>query len=583
MRRRLIYCLLGLSLAASAAPAAALVRSSDVQLAAVHSDRNKRHKHVHRAAGHRVLLGARKLGSVVGKLRAGRAAAFPFADRRAGTVSSITVYVAAGSRAKKLIAGIYSNKHGRPGSRLAFGSVLMRKDRSWRRVRVRSARVKRGRTYWLAVLGSGGALHFRARRGGRCHGDGSNRRHLTRLPRSWRSGSGRRACRISAYAMGTAATTRTRGRGRKGKGNGNNGKGNGNNGRGPSPSGRPPPAGAPPTPVPPGPLQSSRCFARPGACGYPDPSSIYPASSYVGPVNGTTSVPCSSLTAASGTITLATPGETYSGVNLTGNIVVSAANVTINNVCVSYNGAGTTGTSAVRFNASGGTIENSVVAGANSTNQSVQIALGENVNSGYSLIANHDYLYNCSECVHNDGWTLENSYVISNGHPCGGGYSGSTCLGGEDHYEDVYCDTGTENIAHDTLLNPNNQTAVVFCNTNGGTSSGPCANQLTVTNSLLAGGGFIIYACSNASSPGTSTLTFTGNHIARCLATPITFHPGSGGFTCGAIDLLGADSHGYWPYGGYFRWDAYTNCPPTPGVIWSGNVWDDNLQSIACA
>ena len=86
---------------------------------------------------------------------------------------------------------------------------------------------------------------------------------------------------------------------------------------------------------------------------------------------------CSSLTPASGTVTLSTTGATYSNVDLTGRIVVTAANVTIDNVCVSFNGGGqvNSGVAAVQFRAAGGTIENSVVAGANATNQSTEVAL----------------------------------------------------------------------------------------------------------------------------------------------------------------------------------------------------------------
>jgi hypothetical protein len=236
---------------------------------------------------------------------------------------------------------------------------------------------------------------------------------------------------------------------------------------------------------------------------------------------------------------------------------------------------------AIAFDAGGGVIENAVVAGENSTNESVEIALGANVVGGSGPTANHDYVYNCGECVHDNGWTLENSYVITNGRPCDGGYSGATCDGGIDHFEDVYCDGGYETINHDTLLNPNIQTAVVFCNTNNGMSSAPCANHLTITNNLMAGGGFILYSCSNASSVGTSTLTFTGNHVARCLGTA-TYHSGTGGSTCGPADDAGADTHGYWPYGGYFGIDSGTYCPGTAGVTWSQNVWDDNGKTVSC-
>jgi hypothetical protein len=322
------------------------------------------------------------------------------------------------------------------------------------------------------------------------------------------------------------------------------------------------------------------CFKSPGGCGYPDPNSVYPASSYVGPHNRTTSVPCSSLK-ASRSLTVTRPGQVVRNLRVSGRIQVQAPNVTIDNVCVIYDAGGSVNNPpAVEFDATGGTIDDSVVAGANATSGSVQIALGENVNGGYRLTANHDYLYNCSECVHNDGWRLRNSYVITNGAPCGGGYSGSACRGARDHREDIYCDTGSVTADHDTLFNPANQTAAIFCNVNNG-SGGPCVNHVTVTHSLLAGGGFIIYACSGATSAGTSTMTFADNDIARC-GGKRTYQPSTGGSTCGSADRSGANSRGYWPRGGYFGVGVYLYCPPTRGQQWAHNFWDDTGGAVRC-
>jgi hypothetical protein len=326
--------------------------------------------------------------------------------------------------------------------------------------------------------------------------------------------------------------------------------------------------------------QKLHCFGSPRACGYPDPASAYPASSYVGPHNGVTSVRCSSLK-PSRSLTVTEPGAVVRNLRVTGRIQVDAPNVTIDNVCVIDDGGGSVGNPpAVEFDATGGTIKNSTVSGANATSQSVQIALGENVTGGYRLTADHDYLYNCSECVHNNGWTLTNTYVIANGNPCGSGYSGSTCRGGADHREDVYCDSGLVNIDHDTLLNPVNQTAVIFCNVSNG-SGGPCVNHVTVRHSLLAGGGFVIYECSAATSTGTSTLTFTNNDIARC-GRRATYQASTGGSTCGSANRVALNPHGYWPRGGYFGVGGYLNCPPTAGHRWSENFWDDTGGAVRC-
>lgn len=327
-------------------------------------------------------------------------------------------------------------------------------------------------------------------------------------------------------------------------------------------------------------LRSRHCFASPQACGYPDRRSHYPQPSYVGPHDGVGSLPCSSLR-RTGTLVVRRAGARIHDVRVNGRIQVDAPNVTIDNVCVSYNGRGSINTpAAVAFDASGGVVENSVVGGANGTNESVQIALGESVNRGYQLTADHDFLYNCSECVHNDGWTLENSEVLANGRPCEG-YAGHTCLGAPDHTEDVYCDTGPETVRHDTLFNPNYQTAIVFCNTNNGEGSRPCANQLSITDNLMAGGGFVLYSCAHASSLGSSRLDFRGNDLARC-GRRLVYQAATGGRTCGRLNRAATNGRGYWPQGGYYGISAYTFCAPLPGQRWVGNFWDDNHGVVRC-
>ena len=197
------------------------------------------------------------------------------------------------------------------------------------------------------------------------------------------------------------------------------------------------------------------------------------------------------------------------------------------------------------------------------------------------LTADHDYFYNCGECVHSDGTTLENSYVITNGTPCQSGYSGSTCEGGDDHFEDIYCDTGSETVNHNTLLNPHGQTAVVFCNTNNGASE-PCANRLSITNNLMAGGGFVLYSCSGRILAGQFDVDVHWQSH-RSLRGDRDVPAVDWGSTCGSADQQGADGNGYWPYGGYYGVDDLTYCPGTAGVTWSGNVWDENSQAVNCS
>ncbi len=306
--------------------------------------------------------------------------------------------------------------------------------------------------------------------------------------------------------------------------------------------------------------RTSNCFASPGACGYPDPKY-----GNVGP-----SKPCSSLT-PSGSITVSKEGTTIENLDVTGSITVTAANVTLKNVCVSSNGEGNVNNGpAVRFSAPGGVIENSTVRGANATSQSVQIAI-----AGMGT-ARNVYLYDCGECVHDGPWTVTDSYILVNGAAYEDGYVGDAGKGPADHHEGVYLASSTFAGNHDTIFNPHDETATVFGDTYN-SPGGACANHITVTDSLLAGAGYLLYTCANGSSVGKSTMTVSNNRFARC-GTAAVFDEKSGGRSC----KDGPDEHGYWPFGGYFGTTGSVYCPPTADQTWSDNVWDDDGHPVPC-
>ncbi len=63
----------------------------------------------------------------------------------------------------------------------------------------------------------------------------------------------------------------------------------------------------------------------------------------------------------------------------------------------------------------------------------------------------------------------------------------------------------------------------------------------------------------------------------------------AGGSYCGTSQPTGgdatgsgADTHGYWPHGGFYGIDADTYCPGTSGVTWTGNTWDNNSSTVTC-
>jgi hypothetical protein len=162
-----------------------------------------------------ILLGQRTIRPTMGQAAQGQARAFSFKAGMTGEASSIHVYVDARNRARKLVVALYTNSGCRPRSRVTRGSLAMpvagrRRHRhsgraagTWLVVKVRPAVITSGHTYWLVVLGGGGTLRFRDRSSRPCKSQASEQRHMTSLPRSWRSGTSVGACAISAYVAGT--------------------------------------------------------------------------------------------------------------------------------------------------------------------------------------------------------------------------------------------------------------------------------------------------------------------------------------------------------------------------------------------
>jgi hypothetical protein len=134
------------------------------------------------------------------------------------------------------------------------------------------------------------------------------------------------------------------------------------------------------------------------------------------------------------------------------------------------------------------------------------------------------------------------------------------------HDEDIYVCGTTVNVDHSTLVNRHSQTATVFGDAGCG------GNRFVVTNSLLAGGGFVLYPQAN-SEGATGTMRVTGNHFARC-GTAAVYESASGGASC----KRGADAGGLFPHGGYYGPAAYYY--RGRGQVWRHNVWDDNLRPV---
>jgi hypothetical protein len=201
VRRIAILCGLCLALFGAGASAAPLKSSSSIASTLIRQDA----AHQRRASQtHVVLLGDQAIEPTVGQDLMGSVEAFAFRARRRGTATSISVYLDARDRATTLFAGLYSSRDSHPQSLLTSGLVRSPKAAAWNTVRVGSTHLMSGRTYWLAVLGKGGAIFFRDRSRRSCTAEGSSNRSLQSFPRTWTGGRSSHVCLISAYVKGTS-------------------------------------------------------------------------------------------------------------------------------------------------------------------------------------------------------------------------------------------------------------------------------------------------------------------------------------------------------------------------------------------
>ena len=271
----------------------------------------------------------------------------------------------------------------------------------------------------------------------------------------------------------------------------------------------------------------TNCIKVPSACGYPD-------STNTGVPAGTT------LKSQTNNITVTTPGTTIKDVALEGSISVEANNTTIEDTDVTVNGTqgGCSGSCGgrgiwIKPGVTGTVIQNVACHGG--------ALSGSNVTQ-YCIMSNDSattikqlYAYNCTECLAGP-MNLSNSFINE---------SGATIP--QEHYEDIYYGGGGGPLIvnHNTMLNQQGQTAVVFASVDFGNQT-----TLTITNNLMAGGGYMIYGGGS----------------------------GSGGKVVGPVTITGNRfSREFYPNGGYYGVASYMNEAVT---TWSGNMWDETLKSV---
>jgi hypothetical protein len=276
------------------------------------------------------------------------------------------------------------------------------------------------------------------------------------------------------------------------------------------------------------------CFPEPHACGYPDPSN--------------TGVPKGTELKEMGEVTLHS-GDTLSDANVTGAVIVDGSGVTVEDSVIHPTGGGSGSTAIVlEDGADDFTLIRSEVTGNGSkTNAPESNVWNHYGNSGFRVI--DSYLHGAPDNIEGPV-SIYGSYVIVDAE-----YPGA-------HSEDIYICGANATVKNSTLLNESGETSLIF-------GDGICGkgNRVTVEDSLLAGGGYMLQPNSKGVS---APVRIVDNRVGRCRTK--THQDSGGGYVCNG----GTDEHGFWPRGGHYGIATELG----QNAEWWGNVWDDTGRPV---
>lgn len=281
----------------------------------------------------------------------------------------------------------------------------------------------------------------------------------------------------------------------------------------------PPRTSAPvPTPTPQPSSQPTNCAPLPSACGYPDATNT-------GVRPGTT-------LKKSGSVAANRYGQVIDGLDITGEINVTASNVVIKNSRITGGrGAGSADwVVIVRPGAENLVIQDSEIMTPNGSAQDIACVL--NIGDTRPQVVRSN-IHACSAGVSSGGGTIRDSYFHDMSHVEGLSHNvGIASNGG-----------GGMTIWHNTVFNQYAQTATIAFYQDFGTQS-----DNVVEDNLLAGGGYCLYGGAGQKGP-TRNVRFVNNRLSD------KFYP-----KCGSYGVLA----------------SFTSTDP--GNVFVGNYWDKTLR-----
>jgi hypothetical protein len=171
-----------------------------------HRKTHKKAKVVHAdVAALAVLLGQASVEPNHDSLLAGQAEVFRLQAGSSGIAGVAHFYIGTGNAAKTVLVGIYGSVEGQPGTLLSTGSASASGAGTWTAFPLTHVELLAGKTYWLAILGTGGTLDYRDRPGGPCPAETSAQITLSALPSSWKTYRVYNTCPVSAYVTAAEA------------------------------------------------------------------------------------------------------------------------------------------------------------------------------------------------------------------------------------------------------------------------------------------------------------------------------------------------------------------------------------------
>lgn len=133
----------------------------------------------------------------------GTAQAYQVKPEKTGVVTSVQVYLDAGSTATELVAGIYKDNNGHPGTLVTQGKLSLLKSGVWNSVSIPVVPVTAAQPYWIAVLGAKGQIGFRNVIGSAAGLiEISASTTLTSLPSTWTRSTIQANSAMSVYGLG---------------------------------------------------------------------------------------------------------------------------------------------------------------------------------------------------------------------------------------------------------------------------------------------------------------------------------------------------------------------------------------------